>query len=132
MHGRGELYPQSDIDLLLIIEGDDNATQIAIERFLAAIWNIGLSVSHITRTPEQCLRIGAEDLSSATAMFESRYLAGDPTLLVSTLSALDAQQAWPPALFFAAKRDELRAPHPLQRHLVQSGTQRQRRPGRDP
>ena len=110
-YGRGELYPQSDIDLLLIIEGDDNATQIAIERFLAAIWNIGLSVSHITRTPEQCLRIGAEDLSSATAMFESRYLAGDPTLLVSTLSALDAQQVWPPALFFAAKRDELRARH---------------------
>jgi [protein-PII] uridylyltransferase len=110
-YGRGELFPQSDIDLLLIIAEDDDARHVAIEHFLAAIWNIGLCVSHIARTPEQCLRIGAEDLSSATAMFESRYLAGDEALLTSTLAALDAQGVWPPQAFFAAKRDELRARH---------------------
>ncbi|HWT14460.1 MAG TPA: [protein-PII] uridylyltransferase [Patescibacteria group bacterium] len=110
-YGRGELYPQSDIDLLLIIDRDDHATQVAIERFLASIWNIGLSVSHITRTPEQCLRIGAEDLSSATAMFESRYLAGAQDLLAATLASLDAHQVWPARAFFEAKRDELRARH---------------------
>lgn len=110
-YGRGELYPQSDIDLLLIIDRDDAETQAAIERFLAAIWNIGLTVSHITRTPEQCVRIGGEDLSSATAMFESRYLVGDAPLLARTLSALDTHQVWPARPFFDAKRDELRARH---------------------
>jgi [protein-PII] uridylyltransferase len=110
-YGRGELFPQSDIDLLLIIASDDGATQAAIERFLAAIWNIGLGVSHITRTPEQCVRIGAEDLSSATAMFESRFLAGDAELLAGTLRALDAHEVWTAPSFFVAKRDELRARH---------------------
>jgi [protein-PII] uridylyltransferase len=110
-YGRGELYPQSDIDLLLIVEGDDAPLQMAIERFLAAIWNIGLTVSHIMRTPEQCLRIGAEDLSSATAMFESRHLAGDEAVLANTLAALDANGVWPVRAFFDAKRDELRARH---------------------
>lgn len=110
-YGRGELYPQSDIDLLLVVDRDDDATHVAIERFLAAIWNIGLTVSHITRTPEQCVRIGAEDLSSATAMFESRYLVGDEPLLANTLAALDTHQVWPSRPFFDAKRDELRARH---------------------
>ena len=110
-YGRGELYPQSDIDLLLVVDRDDNATHVAIERFLAAIWNIGLTVSHITRTPEQCVRIGGEDLSSATAMFESRHLAGDPALLAKVLADLDVHQVWPARAFFEAKRDELRARH---------------------
>ncbi len=110
-YGRAELYPQSDIDLLLIIANDDAPTQTAIERFLASIWNIGLGVSHITRTPEQCVRIGAEDLSSATAMFESRYLAGDEALMNTTLAALDTHEVWPASAFFTAKHEELRARH---------------------
>lgn len=110
-YGRGELFPQSDIDLLLIVDREDDAAHVAIERFLASIWNIGLTVSHITRSTEQCLRIGAEDLSSATAMFEARYLAGDAAMLAAVLRELDARNVWPPRAFFEAKRDELRARH---------------------
>ena len=41
-YGRGELYPQSDIDLLLIIDHEDHPAHIAIEHFLATIWNLSL------------------------------------------------------------------------------------------
>src|SRR5918993_3727856 len=41
-YGRGELHPQSDIDLLVLIESASNKTDDAIGRFLTFLWDIGL------------------------------------------------------------------------------------------
>ena len=45
-YGRGELFPHSDIDLLVLAESDaQDAQQPALARFLALLWDAGLQAS---------------------------------------------------------------------------------------
>lgn len=110
-YGRAELYPQSDIDLLVFGEPEpQQAAQAALQRFFAALWDVGLAPGHAVRSLAQCEQAAREDLTVATALLDRRWLAGD-----EADAALEAMLAipdlWPPAEFFAAKRDELRQRH---------------------
>ena len=54
-YGRGELYPQSDIDLLVLADAGAQATQQeALACFFALLWDAGLPVGHAVRSPEEC------------------------------------------------------------------------------
>src|SRR5690349_2621021 len=45
--GRRELFPHSDVDLLLVVESDDRVPpREAISKFLQRLWDIGLRPSH--------------------------------------------------------------------------------------
>ena len=110
--GRGELFPHSDVDLLLL--RDDAADQDsarAIERLLGLLWNLGLPVSHVTRSVAQCFEEAVNDASSASALFEQRLLAGDGALHQRMLAALAPEHCWPGRAFLDAKREECRARH---------------------
>ncbi len=81
-YGRGDLLPNSDVDVLVLI---DNATiteseramlNTAVERWVGALWDVGLAPSHGVRTLDECIQMCAEDLSTESAMIERRYLAG--------------------------------------------------------
>ena len=78
-YGRGELYPHSDVDLLILLpqapSADDEA---AIERLVAALWDLGLEPGHSVRTIEDRQREAEADITVETAMLESRWLAGSP------------------------------------------------------
>ena len=46
-YGRGELYPGSDIDLLILLPKDANgALQEKLERLISSFWDIGLEIGH--------------------------------------------------------------------------------------
>ena len=104
-YGRGELYPASDIDLLLLVpEGFDPSLEPKLERLIGLFWDIGLDVGHSVRTPTQCIEEAAGDITVQTTLFEARYLAGSRTLfaeLGARIAAVGNAQA-----FFKAKQLE--------------------------
>jgi [protein-PII] uridylyltransferase len=76
-YGRGELYPYSDIDLLILLPGQANDFLAQrIESFIGALWDIGLEVGHSVRTEAECLEEAIQDLTIATNLSEQRFLSG--------------------------------------------------------
>ena len=55
-YGRGELFPHSDVDLLLLLhEAPDEALQRRIADFVGACWDLGLEVGHSVRSVDECI-----------------------------------------------------------------------------
>ncbi len=80
-YGRGELHPLSDLDLMLIYEGEMNAfVQRATQGLLYALWDLGLQVGHALRSLPDCLAMARTDFPSRTSMQEARYVVGDRRL----------------------------------------------------
>jgi [protein-PII] uridylyltransferase len=110
-YGRGELFPQSDIDLLVLADSDAQQAQHAsLSRFFAMLWDAGLPVSHAVRSPGQCTE-AASDQTVLTALIEWRALCADEAAQATLAAAISPQQVWPPRDFFVAKREELRLRH---------------------
>src|SRR3546814_11115424 len=76
-YGRGELFPHSDIDLLVLAaEAEQHARRDALACFFALLWDIGLEASHAVRSPAQCTQAAA-DPTVLPALLESRPLVAD-------------------------------------------------------
>ena len=79
--GRGDLFPHSDVDLLILLPGPpDPALTRKLELLVGRLWDLGLEVGHSVRTVEQCIEEAARDVSVRTAMLESRRVAGSRSL----------------------------------------------------
>ena len=76
-YGRAELFPASDIDLLLLTP-DDSTDHDAIETYIQTLWQLGLDIAqHVHRTSE--LPTAAQnDIDLLTSLLENRQLAGEP------------------------------------------------------
>jgi [protein-PII] uridylyltransferase len=107
-YGRGELYPSSDIDLLVLLDAEpDEAERAALERLIGALWDIGLEIGHSVRTLEACLEVAARDITVRTTLLEARYLAGRRSLFQKLVRELNTDAA----SFFAAKKLEQEQRH---------------------
>lgn len=106
-YGRGELHPQSDIDLLILYRPEvlELCTE-SIEQFLALLWDIGLGIGSSVRTIEQTLEMAKQDITVATSIMESRTLVGDQTLRFELAQASTPEHIWPAVDFFKAKYQE--------------------------
>ena len=110
-YGRGELFPQSDIDSLVLAEADAQQSQHpALARFFAMVWDVGLPISHAVRSPNECTE-AASDQTVLTALIEWRALCADDAAQAKLVAAIDPLQVWPPRDFFVAKREEQRMRH---------------------
>ncbi|MCW0452106.1 Bifunctional uridylyltransferase/uridylyl-removing enzyme [Xanthomonas sacchari] len=108
-YGRGELFPRSDIDLLVF--GDlDPACEPALARLFPLLWDAGVPVSHAVRSAAQCTAACA-DQTVLTALIEARPLQADAAAKAALAAAIAPQRVWPPREFFMAKREELQARH---------------------
>ncbi len=80
-YGRGDLYPSSDIDLLVLLAREPETTEReSLERFIGTLWDIGLEIGHSVRTVEGCIQAAAEDLTVQTTLLEARFLSGSRQL----------------------------------------------------
>ncbi|HWR86809.1 MAG TPA: DUF294 nucleotidyltransferase-like domain-containing protein, partial [Acidiferrobacterales bacterium] len=111
-YGRGELYPYSDVDLLLLLERDrhDHVRPFA-EAFLQFLWDMGLEVGHSTRSLKDCVAESKKDITVATNLMEARLLIGDSALFTAMQTKTGPEKLWPSPKFFAAKLAEQRARH---------------------
>ena len=96
-YGRGELFPCSDVDLLVLIDAQSESVQSRkIEDLIGTLWDIGLDVGHSVRTPEQCVELATRDITIQTNLLEARFLCGERRLYgrfeEMFLSSIDAQQ----------------------------------------
>jgi [protein-PII] uridylyltransferase len=83
-YGRGELYPASDIDLLILLPKDANgALQEKLERLISSFWDIGLEIGHSVRTIQDCLNEAEGDITVQTALLEARLLTGNAKLFAT-------------------------------------------------
>ncbi len=119
-YGRAELFPHSDVDVLLLLpEGADPAADAPlrerIEAFIGRCWDAGLEIGASVRTVSECLHVAAGDITVQTALLEARRITGSAALFGEFeqrfAAALDA------LAFFIAKRLEMR-----QRHLKYEDT----------
>jgi [protein-PII] uridylyltransferase len=104
-YGRGELYPASDVDLLVLLPKQPDTALIArLEQLVGLFWDIGLEIGHSVRTVDECLSEAANDVTVQTALIEARLLAGSEKLFKKFSTGLKAHLD--PRAFFHAKRME--------------------------
>ena len=89
-YGRGELAPFSDLDLLFIHTGIRTAqVQEAMESMLRLLWDSGLTVGHSFRTVKECISASHLDVHLATALTNTRLLAGSSSVYHCLTAALE-------------------------------------------
>jgi [protein-PII] uridylyltransferase len=77
-YGRGELFPGSDVDLLVLLPADpDGALQGRLATLVGALWDIGLEIGHSVRTLDECIEAATQDITVQTNLLEARLLDGD-------------------------------------------------------
>ena len=80
-YGRRELSLGSDIDLLFLYRGKINPyVETLTEVITHRLWDARLTVGAATRTIQDCMRVGQEDLSTLTSFLDARFLIGDSGL----------------------------------------------------
>ncbi|MGN6262449.1 MAG: [protein-PII] uridylyltransferase [Ralstonia sp.] len=109
-YGRGELFPHSDVDILLLLPGAaDKALEARLEAFIGRCWDMGLDIGSSVRTVDECINEAAQDVTVRTSLLEARLLTGDEglyrTFETHYQGHLDA------ADFFQSKLLEMRQRH---------------------
>ncbi len=80
-YGRGELHPSSDIDLMVVYDGElPPFVQRLTQELLYAMWDLGLQVGHSLRSLDDCVAMARTDFPSRTSMQATRLVAGDRRL----------------------------------------------------
>ncbi|NKI92640.1 [protein-PII] uridylyltransferase [Rhizobacter sp. SG703] len=122
-YGRAELYPHSDVDVLVLLPpgdalhnarigapgSDNDALKSSVEGFITACWDLGLEIGSSVRTVDECVAEAHGDVTVQTALLESRYLCGSKRLFNAFRRANAG--AMDPKAFLRAKTLEMRQRH---------------------
>jgi len=83
--GRGELFPHSDVDLLLIVELENQipAVRGAMAALLQNLWDAGMRPSHAVQTVAYCAAEHDGNTELTISLLDRRLLAGDPKIFES-------------------------------------------------
>ena len=113
-YGRGELFPYSDVDVVLLLPDDsrvedDPALKAKVESFIGSCWDSGLEIGSSVRTTAHCVEEASRDVTVQTSLLEARLVAGSKKNFLSLQQQLD--EVLDPRAFFVAKTLELRQRH---------------------
>ncbi len=116
-YGRGELFPHSDVDVLVLLPDGaqpdtDAALKAKLEGFIGQCWDSGLDIGSSVRKVHECVEEAQRDVTVQTSMLESRLVCGNRQQFNRLAGALS--EAINPKAFFVAKTLEMRQRH--QRH----------------
>ena len=101
-YGRGQLFPCSDVDLLILLPAPADAPLAGkIESLISTLWDIGIEVGHSVRTIDECEALAAADVTVQTTLLEARLVAGNRELFARFSRRM--REALDPAAFMRAK-----------------------------
>ncbi len=83
--GRRELFPHSDVDLLIAVESETEVAALRdpLEEFLRHLWDAELRPSHAVQTVVYCASEHEDNLELLISLLDRRYLAGDAAVFRS-------------------------------------------------
>ena len=113
-YGRGELFPSSDVDVLVmlpdsVIAEDSPELKTKLEIFIGSCWDSGLEIGSSVRTLSDCIEESEKDITVKTSLLESRLITGNQKLYKQFQKRY--QDAMDPHAFFVAKTLELNQRH---------------------
>lgn len=100
-YGRRELFPYSDIDLLLLVDSDSKLAGAAepFSNCLRLLWDLGLRVSQSAHTAAECCQLNEQNMELHISLLDARFLTGDARLFDNLSTSL--------ATFYARHRQTL-------------------------
>ncbi|MCF6202611.1 MAG: [protein-PII] uridylyltransferase [Methylococcaceae bacterium] len=106
-YGRKELFPKSDIDILILLNQADTITlQDNLSIFSNFLWDIGLKPGLSVRTISECIQKATEDQTIMTNLLEMRLIHGNPSLFSNLKTNLSKEKLWSSSQYFSAKMEE--------------------------
>lgn len=113
-YGRGELFPHSDVDVLVLMpdgtSADDNEDlRRRVESFIGNCWDAGLEIGSSVRTVWECISQAQADVTVQTSLLESRPIAGNAKLHADFAARF--KPTIDPRAYFVAKTLEMRQRH---------------------
>jgi [protein-PII] uridylyltransferase len=113
-YGRGELFPFSDVDVLVLLPDgslpeQDETLKARLEGFIGSCWDVGLEIGSSVRTAADCVEEAAKDVTVQTSLLECRLLCGSKAQFNALVGQLN--EAMDPKAFFVAKTLEMRQRH---------------------
>ncbi len=80
-YGRAEMAPASDVDLLFLTPWKMTAwAESVVESMLYILWDLKLKIGHSIRSVDDCIRLGAGDMTIRTSLVEHRLVTGHAPL----------------------------------------------------
>ncbi len=80
--GRRELFPYSDVDIMLLVEREALAAELKepLSEFVRLLWDAGLRLSHSVRTIAECTEVHESNIELNISLLDRRFLGGDQAL----------------------------------------------------
>ena len=105
-YGRAELFPFSDVDVLLLLPDgtstdQDDEIKGRIEGFISNCWDLGLEIGSSVRSISECLSEAERDVTIQTALLECRLITGNAKQVQKFQKAFFA--AMDPKAFFCGQ-----------------------------
>jgi len=89
--GRRELFPYSDVDVLLLVERESQTAGLkdALSEFVRSLWDAGLRLSHSVRTIAECAELHEGNVELSISLLDRRLLDGPGDLYAKLESKLE-------------------------------------------
>ncbi len=108
-YGRNELFPYSDIDIVILLDADKKTFLTdELTNFSNFLWDIGLKPGLSVRTIDECIDNARIDQTIITSLMEMRLIDGNRELSGELKLGISTAHIWPSAEFFRAKMEEQR------------------------
>ena len=112
--GRHQLFPYSDVDVLLLLPAHaqtdtDPALRQRIEAFIHSCWDVGLEIGSSVRNVAECLAQAAQDVTVQTSLLEARRVCGNAELFTDFQQQFQAHLD--PQAFLVGKTLEMHQRH---------------------
>jgi [protein-PII] uridylyltransferase len=108
-YARREMSIHSDVDLLILFRGPLTPfVEFCSERLQYWLWDGGLTIGFATRTIEETVSLGLEDVTVRTAVLTARYLCGDGEYFHTFADRIRDELLPDPAGFVAEQQELIR------------------------
>jgi [protein-PII] uridylyltransferase len=105
--GRGELFPQSDVDLLVLCEeAPTGSLARSLETLFTGLWDLGLKPGHALRTLAQCRELASKDITVYTSLLDAERIGGSAQFDAGFAALVLDERVCSRERFFLDKREE--------------------------